>query len=307
MFIPMNWIEVEHALLHDDEWTGNSNAKAMIEQLLHDPVHGSIGGNGGHMTTFVSPYDPIFFLHHGFLDFVWDYWQKEQVRKHGELEQDDIQVVRALQNSAEARFGSFEPQQNWPDRFNANLVADSLAIDDDDPTTTHREVACVEYVQENHLPKPCDQDDETKIVRCIGVVQSKDKLSSIKRIENWRNNSATAQRVCTSFTANGACESWKEVPNIDVCDELNSGIQAMRTSWLNGIGINVTDIAKQNEEDDEALHEVDSLFGGSMGATDNDGNPWDQCDQTLCFSREALFDLCDKLEAESTQVSVDST
>lgn len=302
MFIPMNWIEVEHALLHDKEWTGNSNAKAMIEQLLHDPVHGSIGGNGGQMTTFVSPYDPIFFTHHGFLDYVWDYWQREQRNKES-LESDNVMVVRKLQNSVEARFKKDKFKQNpaWTERFQANLVADNNAIEDDDAaTTTHQEVACVEYVHEHRLPKPCDVADQERITRCISAIQAVDNLTAVPRITNYR--SSPSGGVCKNFDANGRCTQFEPVQPIDVCDELNSGIQAMRTSWLNGMGINLEEInpeiAKTNEEDHNALEAADGLFGPTLGEIDpHTDKPWDQCDQTLCFSREKLFEVCAELDA----------
>ena len=39
---------------------------------LHNRVHLYIGGN---MAPMTSPNDPVFFLHHCFIDEVWDDWQ----------------------------------------------------------------------------------------------------------------------------------------------------------------------------------------------------------------------------------------
>merc|ERR1712096_360856 len=41
---------------------------------VHNYVHFMIGG---HMTSGISPIDPIFFMHHNMVDKVWDDWQKQ--------------------------------------------------------------------------------------------------------------------------------------------------------------------------------------------------------------------------------------
>lgn len=41
---------------------------------LHNPVHNWIGGNMGDAT---SPNDPIFFLHHCYIDLLWENWRKQ--------------------------------------------------------------------------------------------------------------------------------------------------------------------------------------------------------------------------------------
>ena len=48
-----------------------------IEVILHNTVHCNIGGApiSGTMCTDISANDPIFFLHHGFIDKLWADWQ----------------------------------------------------------------------------------------------------------------------------------------------------------------------------------------------------------------------------------------
>lgn len=56
-----------------------------LEGLAHNKVHNYIGGVGpldpgpyGNMTNFLSPVDPIFFLHHANIDRLWDVWTRKQ-------------------------------------------------------------------------------------------------------------------------------------------------------------------------------------------------------------------------------------
>src|SRR6185436_9907039 len=53
--------------------------------MPHNKVHNYIGGVGpldpgpyGNMTNFLSPVDPIFFLHHSNMDRLWDIWTRKQ-------------------------------------------------------------------------------------------------------------------------------------------------------------------------------------------------------------------------------------
>lgn len=56
-----------------------------LEGLPHNKVHNYTGGVGpldpgpyGNMTNFLSPVDPIFFLHHSNMDRLWDVWTRKQ-------------------------------------------------------------------------------------------------------------------------------------------------------------------------------------------------------------------------------------
>ena len=57
----------------------DGSTKGILESQPHDNVHGAMGGGGGaFMVQFYSPVDPIFFLHHGNLDRLWDVWTRRQ-------------------------------------------------------------------------------------------------------------------------------------------------------------------------------------------------------------------------------------
>jgi tyrosinase len=62
-----------------------SGTFSMLEGMPHNNVHNYIGGVGpwdpgpyGNMTNFLSPVDPIFFLHHANMDRLWDVWTRKQ-------------------------------------------------------------------------------------------------------------------------------------------------------------------------------------------------------------------------------------
>ena len=64
---------------------GSNTKFSTIEGLPHNKVHNCIGGVGplnpgpyGNMTNFLSPVDPIFFLHHSNIDRLWDVWTRKQ-------------------------------------------------------------------------------------------------------------------------------------------------------------------------------------------------------------------------------------
>lgn len=54
---------------HHSESIGNG----LLESGPHDNVH---GGTGGFMGAFMSPVDPLFWLHHANLDRLWDIWSR---------------------------------------------------------------------------------------------------------------------------------------------------------------------------------------------------------------------------------------
>ncbi|MGZ6254252.1 MAG: tyrosinase family protein [Candidatus Binataceae bacterium] len=66
------------AATHNDK-----SRKGILESQPHDNVHGSIGGASGDafMVSFLSPIDPIFFLHHANLDRLWDVWTRRQAAR----------------------------------------------------------------------------------------------------------------------------------------------------------------------------------------------------------------------------------
>jgi tyrosinase len=64
----------------------NITVFSVLEGQPHNLVHNCIGGVGpldpgpyGNMTNFLSPVDPVFFLHHANMDRLWDVWTRKQI------------------------------------------------------------------------------------------------------------------------------------------------------------------------------------------------------------------------------------
>jgi hypothetical protein len=64
--------------------TGN-DVEGTLESFPHNSVHDGLGDKktgDGFMTFFLSPVDPIFFLHHANIDRLWDVWTRRQANKN---------------------------------------------------------------------------------------------------------------------------------------------------------------------------------------------------------------------------------
>ncbi len=65
---------------------GAGTVFSTLEGMPHNLVHNYLGGVGpldpgpyGSMTNFLSPVDPIFYLHHSNIDRLWDVWTRKQI------------------------------------------------------------------------------------------------------------------------------------------------------------------------------------------------------------------------------------
>ncbi|MDJ0629034.1 MAG: tyrosinase family protein [Rhodobacter sp.] len=72
---------------------GMSRSQATLELQPHNQVHNNMGMiNDGIMPSNLSPGDPIFFMHHGNVDRIWDVWTRKQAGQGlpiGPLPQDE--------------------------------------------------------------------------------------------------------------------------------------------------------------------------------------------------------------------------
>jgi len=132
-----------------EDYKGIDNYVAManfIEREIGMHFHGAVGGQRhspetrrrtsreyGHMTSMYAPYDPIFFLHYGFLDFLWSQWQDAHMTKQTRDHRSGHYLNNMLFDAG---------TDMWP----VTDVSMALDIKDDDPATLdHNERACVKY------------------------------------------------------------------------------------------------------------------------------------------------------------------
>jgi len=85
---PVNYLSFTSSKTPSHETQPSGTTKfSVLEGFPHNKVHNYIGGVGpvdpgpyGNMTNFLSPVDPIFFLHHANMDRLWDVWTRKQKR-----------------------------------------------------------------------------------------------------------------------------------------------------------------------------------------------------------------------------------
>ncbi|GMI20559.1 hypothetical protein TeGR_g3592, partial [Tetraparma gracilis] len=63
---------LQDIITKNDEYGSNGGFRAYIESTPHANPHNLLGG---HIRSFSSPADPLFFSHHAFIDKVWSMWQ----------------------------------------------------------------------------------------------------------------------------------------------------------------------------------------------------------------------------------------
>ncbi|MGH9872283.1 MAG: tyrosinase family protein [Pyrinomonadaceae bacterium] len=76
-----------------------------LEVVIHNAPHRWVGGV---MASAASPDDPIFYLHHGWIDLLWVRWQ--------------ISHPAAPFESSGAGLGVNDPLMEWPDRTPADVL-----------------------------------------------------------------------------------------------------------------------------------------------------------------------------------------
>ncbi len=53
-------------------------SQGLLEAMPHNSTHVWVGGNTGDMASFMSPRDPIFWMHHANVDRIWTSWMRIQ-------------------------------------------------------------------------------------------------------------------------------------------------------------------------------------------------------------------------------------
>lgn len=82
---PENFIEFGSHPVGQHSADGTKGSSGVLEAQPHNLVHNEVGGawktmpqQQGIMTDFLSPSDPVFFMHHANIDRLWDVWTRKQ-------------------------------------------------------------------------------------------------------------------------------------------------------------------------------------------------------------------------------------
>ncbi|MGY2044641.1 tyrosinase family protein [Pseudomonas pergaminensis] len=93
------------------------------EGVLHDPVHRWVGGN---MSLPTSPNDPVFFLHHCYLDLLWERWKRQHPTSKPYL---PVSGVPDLDLRSTLVFHAQSDIAPWPGEWTVEQVVNSEDLD----------------------------------------------------------------------------------------------------------------------------------------------------------------------------------
>lgn len=71
--------------------------RELIEIVPHGIVHTSLGGKDGDMALMNSPNDPIFWLHHSMIDYIWWIWQRAHPDQANDYKGDPNSIIQPYQ------------------------------------------------------------------------------------------------------------------------------------------------------------------------------------------------------------------
>lgn len=226
-----------------------------LEFNVHNAFHIAVGGMdrlSGHMSTMSSPYDPIFFLHHGFTDFLWQKWQDihvEESHRWSHRQQDRMSSL--LWDGVQTQFPVTD-------------VMHSMDILDDDYSTPSFEKACVVYNERRTADHVCEKNWEA-IQECLVTVFHQEKLHEVPRIK--------------AMTSVG-----------DVCSPLNPIESDLDRIWLeNMANMGMMDPSKVTEILEWEARTQKMADSSTPQLQESEAS---ECDKTLCFSTDTLLQLC---------------
>lgn len=295
--VPASWLEILAQLDSGDAegrdiggFEDYSSMTMVIEGEFHNSVHGAIGG---HMSNMSSPFDPLFFLHHTFVDYMWKRWQDINVDRANASQLRHDLVPRALQGSPDAHYVSpaqlDDPECHWVDRaeggssghfgegahpddpmhtktcFKAQEVSDPMRQLDDDTSTRGSEYACVRYADEAAPPQAACAQDWNEISSCMTLALWHKDFKNIPRVVNMDED-------------------------VDVCDPVSKEKVADSTDWLGvmekeGMLNESQMVAAMDAEAEDAARLARLLKQPAVEAVDD-------CEKALCFSVTTLLTRC---------------
>lgn len=266
----LSYVDIVTKLQENEKYDGIASYENMalfIERVLHNEVHGVLGGSmdkpnqrwqyyHGHMTTMYSPYDPIFFFHHGFIDYLWSQWQDTHVEGPWRHEMRESHMMRRLL------------WDGVSDKFPVSDVAMLMDIKDDNPWTDRSENVCVKYHEResNHACNPkSDPLYWDRIKDCFHNLVTYEKLHAVPRLRDTKAVS-------------------------DVCEPLGGDHFDHNRMWLETM-------VQAGMMDESHVDRVLQWERNEMKDIENntatvDFDTASECDKTLCFSATTMLQIC---------------
>ena len=78
--------QLQEIITRNDNYGSRRGFRAAVESTPHANPHNLLGG---HIRSFSSPADPLFWSHHAFIDKIWSAWQN--CHDHDEVRIDDVE------------------------------------------------------------------------------------------------------------------------------------------------------------------------------------------------------------------------
>ena len=175
--------------------------RVLIEGNPHGTVHVLIGGRGGDMSAMQSPNDPIFYLHHGFIDKLWA----------------DRQSSRRYRNQYDGRFNGSEVSLDDVMRPFGTTVGDVMR-------TTN---LCYRYMPYSGRTSPSG-------LEILPEYENAEKELKVPAPlpEEWISMSnLSAEQVRSDAAALNSIMTGDELPVIDMQNQDNAGSLIKPSAW----------------------------------------------------------------------------
>jgi tyrosinase len=249
-----------------------------IERELHNGVHGAIGGYNswkwGHMAGMYSPYDPIFFFHHGFIDFLWVQWQEAHVESAWRNHRQEDMLNNLLFDGS-------------TDTFSVSDVTAVMDIKDDDPSTDTEESACVHY-HDRRTSHVCTSQ-WSEIQACLHNMVTYEKLHTVPRIRHMNGSTDICDPINKQhFDTDRMWLETMVASGMMQADHVDTVL-----NWERDQLANIENTTETLDEPDEA--NCDSISNLDAKAQCREAV---RCDKALCFSATRLLQICSQCTAD---------
>jgi len=257
---PDEWMDVraaieDHSFASAEDFVSFSR---LLERSYHNGIHGAIGGRGGHMASMTSPYDPVFWLHHAFVDYMWKVWQTHHVKDA------DHKAGSMTVTGLEATTGE---QQNSDFERSMHMLVDNPE------TEGHDDFTCVEYSERYSSLCP----GKEWINDCMKAIA----VNSTLRVQVHRVEASIQDPITGKLS--------------DICSPADESQTRHAKIWLDslkGMGMMTDAEVKRILEDEEADAQSFQALMPNSTNIDNIPEAERECSQQLCVNTVDVRRIC---------------